>query len=122
MLPGCSASVSDAMLNIAIYRRHLLALSEGFILNQAEALAGFRPYYFGLRRVTGLELPRGRSFTVSQGGAAGRIKEQMRGSGAIINHARSIEPVLVHAHFGPAAITGLRVARELGVPLVVTFH
>ena len=43
--------------NIVIYHEDLLAYSETFILNQAEALEQFRPYYVGTRRVEGIATP-----------------------------------------------------------------
>jgi glycosyltransferase involved in cell wall biosynthesis len=41
------------------------------------------------------------------------------------NFFRRIEdfgPVLLHAHFGPAALTALPIARHLRIPLITTFH
>src|SRR5262249_12360221 len=39
-----------------------------------------------------------------------------------IRQLRELNPVLIHAHFGPDGIHAMPVAEKLGVPLVVTFH
>ena len=41
---------------------------------------------------------------------------------AVIERMRSEGVTLIHAHFGPAGLRMLPVARALGVPLIVTFH
>ncbi|MFC4455905.1 glycosyltransferase [Deinococcus sonorensis] len=112
--------------NIVIYRENLLAYSETFILNQAESLQNFRPYYVGTRRLNGLSLPEDRSVVLSSGTVVGRAEELLyKFSGfAPRLHARlrQIRPALIHAHFGSDGVMALPLARRLRVPLLVTFH
>jgi glycosyltransferase involved in cell wall biosynthesis len=40
----------------------------------------------------------------------------------ILREVRSLEPVMIHAHFGVEGVYALEVARRLRIPLVTTFH
>ncbi len=110
------------MHDIAIYRRILLPASESFILNQAEALRQFRPWYVGMRIERAARLPEERSFAASRGGLIGRTWTHLFGSTYLQKVLDTIQPALVHAHFGPDGVEALSFARALGVPLVTTFH
>lgn len=111
---------------IVIYRQHLLNSTETFIQAQAEALQDFTPYYIGSRLVQGLPLPQERSLVVSRGGLVGKIKEvssKLRGfDPTFVQQVRNFNPVLIHAHFGPDGAMALPLARDLQIPLLVTFH
>jgi colanic acid/amylovoran biosynthesis glycosyltransferase len=121
LLPGRRTRPS-----ILIYRSTLLALSETFILSQVRALEHFTPYLVGCTRVEGLPLPGGMAHLISEGGRFGRIRTAMyKAFGfapGLADELRRLDPVLVHAHFGVDSVSGLRLARSFGVPLVVTFH
>jgi glycosyltransferase involved in cell wall biosynthesis len=112
--------------SILIYRTALLPLSETFVLSQPEALEHFTPYFVGCNRVDGLRLPEGRSYFIADGGALGSAQKMMYKVFGFAPHwtreLRRLDPVLVHTHFGVDSVQGLRLARRLGVPLVVTFH
>jgi colanic acid/amylovoran biosynthesis glycosyltransferase len=110
------------MQNIAIYRRILLPPSETFILNQAEALQQFRPWYLGVRFGGAVCLPEERSFAPSKGGVSGRIRELWAGTRYVQNVLQSLQPAFVHAHFGPDGLAILPFAKSLGIPVVTTFH
>jgi colanic acid/amylovoran biosynthesis glycosyltransferase len=111
---------------VIIFCDHLLYLSETFIRAQAQALREFKPVYAGSRRVRGLELPEGSAYTISAGDAAGKVREiffKLFGKAPnLVERLRTLDPVLVHAHFGPDGLRALPLAREIGVPLIVTFH
>lgn len=112
-------------LNIAIYRYLLLSPSETFIKNQAEALLNFTPYYVGLRRVQGIEIPSDRTIVVNNGGITGRLKELaniLEISSSLSKQLRRFSPKLIHAHFGADASLALPISKQLGIPLVATFH
>ena len=100
--------------------------SETFVSAQAEALRGFVPYYVGSRRVQGLSLPKERTLVVNRGGITGMVGEachQILGwEPAFARRVRALNPVLVHAHFGPDGVRALPLARFLRLPLLVTFH
>jgi colanic acid/amylovoran biosynthesis glycosyltransferase len=111
---------------VVVYRDHLLASSETFVLRQAEALQRFIPYYVGSRLVRGLPLPLERTLTVNQNGFLGKGSEaifKLWGlAPALTRRVRDLHPALIHAHFGPDGVTALPLARSLRIPLLVTFH
>lgn len=110
---------------IILYRDHLLPYSQTFIRAQGEGLQRFTSHYVGSRRVEGLELPAERTLVVSQGGPLGRIQEafyKLWGFAPnLYSRVRRLNSVLVHAHFGPDGVKALPLARNLRVPLIVTF-
>jgi glycosyltransferase involved in cell wall biosynthesis len=112
--------------SILIYRTALLPLSETFVLSQPEALEHFTPYFVGCSRVEGLRLPEGRAHFIDEGGAFGPTQKMMYKlfgfAPGLARELRRLSPVLVHAHFGVDSVHALRLARRLGIPLVVTFH
>jgi colanic acid/amylovoran biosynthesis glycosyltransferase len=115
------------MDTILIFRTHLLRLSETFIQAQAEALKTFKPIYVGLQKVEGLDIPEQRRVILTGGG---RLRNRLERARAWllgvprrrIEHLRNYSPVLVHAHFGIDAVLASRLSKQLGIPLVVTFH
>jgi glycosyltransferase involved in cell wall biosynthesis len=111
---------------VIIFRASLLAPSETFIRDQGESLRAFEPWYAGCRRVAGVSLPIERTAVLDRGGVGGRVRDiGFKASGVAPGFRRrlaALEPVLVHAHFGPDAALIMPLARRLGVPLVATFH
>jgi glycosyltransferase involved in cell wall biosynthesis len=111
---------------VVIFSDHLLYPSETFIQAQGNALSTYEPVYAGSRRVAGLELPDGRVHTVNAGTFSGRFHElrfKISGSApALVTKLRTLQPVLLHAHYGPNGLRTLRMARSLGVPHITTFH
>ncbi len=111
---------------VLIYRDRLLPFSETFILNQADALRTYTPVFVGRRRVAGVDLA-GRQATVAgTGGWKGAMREASQLLGApprnLVASLAGLRPALIHAHFGPDAVSALALGRRLGTPLVVTFH
>ena len=112
---------------MAVYRNRLILASETYIRTQGEALSRYSSYYVGMRRVPrGLELPSERVFVLNRGGMAGRARElayQVLGvSPRLVTAVHAVRPALLHAHLGVDGAAALPLARQLGVPLVVTFH
>ena len=112
---------------VIIYRENLLSYSETFVLNQAEALRHFCPYYVGTRRVEdGLAMPPERTLVINNGTPAGRLSELwFKASGLaprLDKPLHALHPQLIHAHFGSDGIMALPLSRRLGVPLITTFH
>jgi colanic acid/amylovoran biosynthesis glycosyltransferase len=112
--------------NIIIFRDPLLAPSETFIRAQGESLAAFRAYYAGLRRVSGLDLPADRLLLQNADTLLGRLPEALFKTAGLdltlSRRLRAVNPLLVHAHFGPSGVLAMTLARKLRVPLIVTFH
>ena len=113
-------------LNLVIYRDRLLAPTETFISAQGEALSGYSPFYFGMTRVVGIELPAERTVLLSDGSAIGRIQEVLfKATGRsrrLRNQLLLVRPCLVHAHFGFDGTNILPLAHRLRLPLIVTYH
>lgn len=112
--------------SVIIYCDHLLYPSETFIQAQADALTRYQAEYAGIRRVEGLTLPPARVHLVNSGGTFGTFSEVAYKLLATAPHFTKqlsrMKPVLIHAHFGADGLRILPFAKQLGVPLVVTFH
>lgn len=111
---------------VLVYRSELLQPSETFVLSQACALQKFDPYLVGRRKVDGLVLPEDHVRLLDTSSVLGAAKEagyRLAGfAPGLLKELRELKPVLIHSHFGPDAVPGLRLARKLHVPLVVTYH
>jgi len=112
---------------VAVYRHRLIGASETYIRTQGEALSRYRSHYVGMRRdPKGLELPGERVFVLNGGGTVGRARElaylELGVSPRLVSAVRPLRPALLHAHLGVDGAAALPLARQLGVPLVVTFH
>jgi glycosyltransferase involved in cell wall biosynthesis len=111
---------------IIIYRDHLLYPSETFVRAQANALKRHFPVFAGLRRVPGLELPEEQTRVIGSGHGVSRIREvafKLWGvAPGFVKELRSLQPRLIHAHFGADGLRAMPLAKELNVPLIVSFH
>lgn len=108
---------------VVVYRHDLLPYSETFVRDQALHLERYRPYFAGLRRVAGLELPADRTSVACADGPFTRWLFPVTGRWPRLARRLGNETVaLVHAHFEGGGIAGLGLARALHVPLVVTCH
>jgi colanic acid/amylovoran biosynthesis glycosyltransferase len=118
--------VTDQRDGIVIFRIQLLPRSETFIATQAAAMRRFEPYFVGWRRVAGLELPENKSWTADDDGFWGRTKElRFRYFGCTdseIARLKARSPRLVYAHFALDGYAAMRLAQQLGVPLVTALH
>ncbi|WP_250123801.1 glycosyltransferase [Chroococcidiopsis sp. CCMEE 29] len=113
--------------SIIIYRDHLLPASETFVRAQAEALQHFTPYYVGSRLVQGLPVPKERTLVINRGhrllGKANEYSFKLWGfAPTFFQQVRNLNPEIIHAHFGSDGALALPLARNLRVPLLITFH
>ena len=112
--------------NVIIFTEHLLYPSETFIQAQAGALCEYEPVFAGSRRVRGLELPQEKVHLVNRGGPFARLHEirfKIWGSApALAKQLQALNPILLHAHYGPSGLCVLPLASMLKVPLITTFH
>jgi glycosyltransferase involved in cell wall biosynthesis len=118
--------VRSTAQSVVFFSGLLLPPSETFIRAQGESLRNFTPYYVGSRFVEGLSLPSDRTFVLNPGGKLGAAKEanfKLSGfSPALYQQIRQWQPALIHAHFGVCGTLALPVARQLQLPMVVTFY
>jgi len=118
---------SRQLPKVIIYSDYLLAASETFIQAQVRALSQYQPVYVGSRRIPGLDLqgeeihilnPR-----VNTWGKVRELSFKLTGFAPdFMKRLAALRPVLLHAHHGPNGLRALPIARELQIPLVVTFH
>jgi colanic acid/amylovoran biosynthesis glycosyltransferase len=111
---------------IVVFRIQLLPQSETFITAQAAAMHRFEPYFVGWRRVAGLQVPESNSWTADDKGMFGRLKElRFRYFGSTkgeIAYLKGQSARLVYAHFALDGYAAMRLAKQLGVPLVTALH
>jgi colanic acid/amylovoran biosynthesis glycosyltransferase len=86
----------------------------------------FDPYFVGWRRVAGLEVPEDNSWTADDDGVWGRVRElRFRYLGcneSEIARLKARSPQLVYAHFALDGYAAMKLATQLGVPLVTALH
>jgi colanic acid/amylovoran biosynthesis glycosyltransferase len=116
----------EGLREVAIFRHNLFRISEPFISDQAQHLRRYRPLYVGRMRfgsppegTTSLALEDLYTrFTLPRIGLqmlTGNTRPYLR----LMSRQR---PSLIHAHFGIEGVSALGLARQLGIPLVTTFH
>ncbi len=112
--------------SVILFCGRLLPASETFIPLQGEGLQKFTPHYVGTRFVPGVALPPERIQVVNQGGVWGTVAEivfKILGiAPQMSQHLQTLNPVLVHAHFGVCGALALPLLNAVRVPLIVTFH
>lgn len=118
---------SPAKPKVIIYSDYLLSASETFIQAQASALSEFEPLYAGSRRIPGLDLSGEQIHILNPHGSLwGKCRElnfKLTGFAPdFVERLGTLSAVLVHAHHGPNGLRALPIARDLKIPLIVTFH
>ena len=117
---------AEGLREVAIFRHNLFKISEPFISDQAQHLRRYRPLYVGRMRfgsppagTTSLALEDlYKRYTLPRIGLqmlTGNPRPYLR----LMSRRR---PSLIHAHFGIEGVSALGLARQLGIPLVTTFH
>jgi glycosyltransferase involved in cell wall biosynthesis len=112
-----------------IFRKRILPWSETFIAAQSGAMTQFTPVLVGYSRD-----PSGAAYLV------GRpqlildehswfpalekflLKSAGRAPSRWLRAIAETKPAVLHAHFGSSALPASRIAKALGIPLVVTYH
>lgn len=116
---------------VVIFAEPLLAPSMTFIGAQASALTGFSAVYVSPQRASpSLPFPSDRAVVLCDNPAAPQVWNRLKQvpfkvfgyAPLFFRRVARHGPVLVHAHFAPAGLTALPLARWLKVPLVVTVH
>jgi colanic acid/amylovoran biosynthesis glycosyltransferase len=110
-----------------IFRERLLAPSETFILEQAQALRRYRPVLAGLRRTEpslAHDLP---EILLSDGaGIRDRVVAHLYRNAPLgrnfFRRLGELNPSIIHAHFATDAVQALPIADALRLPLIVSLH
>ena len=117
---------SHAKPKVIVFSDHLLYPSETFIRAQANELSAFEPVFAGSRRVTGLELPEERTYTINRGNVLGKLQEvafKITGfAPGFIKRLDTLGAVLMHAHYASNGFRAVSLAEKLKLPLLVTLH
>ncbi|MGB7337673.1 MAG: glycosyltransferase [Phototrophicaceae bacterium] len=115
--------------NVIIYTDYLLPRSETFILYPAEAMTRYTPQYLGSRRVGGLDLPDDRWLVANGDGFSSRILQNIQirllghnGVVRLLSKIKQLNPQILQAHHGHAAVNILPLARKLDIPFITFFH
>jgi glycosyltransferase involved in cell wall biosynthesis len=110
-----------------IFRSRLLAPSETFVVEQAQALQRYRPVLAGLRR-TEVRLRHGLPEIVLREGSgtfdkiAARVFLHAPLAPGFLRRLRAMKPAILHAHFATDGAQALPIANALNLPLVVSLH
>lgn len=111
---------------VIIFNSLLLPPSQTFILDPAEKLQAFIPYYCGSRRVSGLTLPPERTIVVNHGKPWGKLQELLfKTLGFAPSFAKNLHqlpPALIHAQFGLSGALILPFAQKTNLPLIVHYR
>ena len=112
---------------VLIFKETLLPLSETFIAAQVGQLKHFAPRYVGLGRVSSsLPLPNDSILLTETISRISDVRQKLyRRIGiapAFHRRAAGAAAQLIHAHFASGGRSALPLARQLGIPLVVTLH
>jgi len=110
-----------------VFRERLLAPSETFIVEQAQALRRYRPVLAGLRR-TEPSLAHDLPEILLSDGAGFRDKvvanlyRNIPVGRNFFRRLHELNPSIVHAHFAVDAVQALPIADALQLPLIVSLH
>jgi colanic acid/amylovoran biosynthesis glycosyltransferase len=115
------------MRKVLVYRTDILPISETFILAQTIGLKSFNTRLIGLcRPVKSLEVPADTILLTRDQSVRSRLRKRLYWMTGIAprfhREAANVGAQLIHAHFGPDAVTALHLAEILGLPLIVTLH
>lgn len=125
----------DNKPNICVFTQRYLNLSMTFVYWQLKAVSStFNPWVLTSNEVDNLDIYPFENIFAKKKSSLGRLYrfyKKNTGHFAVLSsgqkkYFRDIlkkkDIKLIHAHFGPAGIEILPLAKELGIPLVVTFH
>lgn len=129
LLESLAVPASSGQSSILVYRDRLLPYSETFIPAQVNALSRYQAQYVGISRepnscpaLVGSEV----SLLEHHGQWPQVSKTAFRLAGLMPSSFRQElqrrSPRLIHAHFGPDGVFARAIARQLQIPLFVTFH
>jgi len=114
---------------VLIFRKQLLAYSETFIAAQADFLPTMQAVFVGYKKNhSAFHLISKLKYCIqsehSKIPAITRLRASL-GFGlnkTCLKYLKQENPLLIHAHFGTNAVAAMPIARQLNIPLLVTFH
>ena len=119
----------ESKKTVIIYRDQLLPYSETFIPAQVENFSSYLGFYVGSSRLphTQSMIPPDRSIILGDlVSLPGFWKTTYKLAGFPhpnwLKRLKELSPCLIHAHFGLDGVLALPLAKQLNIPLIVTFH
>lgn len=114
-------------MKVIIYKDQLLPYSETFIKLQKDFLKNFTSIYLGTRQIDGIEIPESDKIIISRQNSMRILDESLFKLFGFVRQSiwrriRAFQPDLLHCHFGTTGILGMRIAEQLSIPIIVTFH
>lgn len=111
---------------IAINTNKYLPYSETFIKNHIEGLEHFEPIVFASEKLeVGLK-PECQAEFMIKDLKFGRLKDALYKLGvkipSLVSYLKDKEVKLMHSHFGQNGYASIKLAKEIGVPHITTFH
>lgn len=128
-MTGTPAAPGAARPTAVVFRKRILPWSETFIAAQSGAMTRYAPVLVGYSRD-----PSGAAYLVgrpqllldehSRFPALEKLllKSAGRAPRRWLRAIAETRPAVLHAHFGSSALPASRIAKALGIPLVVTYH
>lgn len=128
-MTGTPAAPGTARPTAVVFRKRILPWSETFIAAQSGAMTRYAPVLVGYSRD-----PSGAAYLVgrpqllldehSRFPALEKLllKSAGRAPRRWLRAIAETRPAVLHAHFGSSALPASRIAKALGIPLVVTYH
>lgn len=114
---------------IIIFYNQPIAISETFVYNQIVGLKRYQPIVIGAKhpRGPGIDVSHLNIHLINQGGIIGTIREiGIKVLGYVPNDIDrlidQVQPHLIHAHFAPYGAIAMPLARQRGLPLLVSVH
>jgi glycosyltransferase involved in cell wall biosynthesis len=124
--PAAADGKGGEVNRVLMFRSNLLGYSETFILSQRDHLQRWEAVLVGEQRAhPGLDLGERRHLLVERRRSMlGRLRAALnrRHAGSDAGRLRAEGARLVHAHFGVDAVGFWPLARQLGLPMLVTLH
>jgi len=114
---------------VIIYRDQLIPYSETFIPAQVENFSSYQGFYVGSSGFPTAKsmLPQDRTIILGNLASPSSLwKTTYKLTGFIhprwLKCLQNLSPQFIHAHFGLDGVLALPLAKELNLPLIVTFH
>lgn len=114
---------------IIVFYNQPIAISETFVYNQIAGLKRYQPIVIGIKhpRGPGIDVSHLNIHLINQGGIIGTIREiGIKVLGYVPNDIDrlidQVQPHLIHAHFAPYGAIAMPLARQRGLPLLVSVH
>jgi glycosyltransferase involved in cell wall biosynthesis len=117
----------DSVNTALIFRERLLAPSETFIVEQAQALRSYKPVLAGLCRTESALCHALPQILLCDGSGipdkiVARLFRHCPIAPRFFRRLRAVNPSILHAHFAIDGVQALPIAKALDIPLIVSLH